>query len=51
MSRIATGNEVTVKPTNNIYTVLVAVALLAEAIAFAALFFRYTEIFNGSIFG
>jgi hypothetical protein len=51
MSRIATGNEVTVKPTNNIYTVLVAVALLAEIVGFVALIFRYTEIFNGSIFG
>jgi hypothetical protein len=51
MSRIATGNEVTVRPTNNIYTVLVAVALLAEIIGFIALFLRYTEIFNGSLFG
>jgi hypothetical protein len=51
MSRIATGNEVTVKPTNNVYTVLVAVALAAEIIAFLALFFRYNDVFNASLFG
>jgi hypothetical protein len=45
MSRTATGDVVVVKPTNNVYTALVAIAVLAEIIAFFALYTRAAEIF------
>jgi hypothetical protein len=45
MSRVATGDVVVVKPTNNVYTALVAIAVLAELIAFFALYSRAGEIF------
>ena len=47
MSRTATGDVVTVKPTNNIYTVLVGIAILVELIGFAALVMRANDIFQG----
>jgi hypothetical protein len=47
MSRTATGDVVTVKPTNNIYTALVGIAILIELIGVAALIMRATEIFQG----
>jgi hypothetical protein len=50
MSRAATSDVVPVKPTNNIYTVLVAAAIVAELIGFIALFLSYTDVFGGSIF-
>ena len=46
MSRAATGDVVVEKPRNNIYTVLVAIALLAQAVAFLALFQRAGDIFE-----
>ena len=45
MSRVSTGDTITVKPTNNIYTVLVGVAMLAELLAFLMLFTRAGAIF------
>jgi hypothetical protein len=47
MSRAATGDVVTLKPTNNVYTALVAIAVLAELVAFFALYSRAAEIFIG----
>ncbi len=46
MSRVATGDTVTLKPTNNIYTVLVGIAVLVELIGFIALFLRAGQIFG-----
>jgi hypothetical protein len=46
MSRVATGDVVVVKPTNNIYTVLVGIAILAQAIGFLVLYLRASEIFE-----
>ena len=40
MSRAASGDVVTLKPANNIYTVLVIVALLAVALALVAMFMK-----------
>jgi hypothetical protein len=40
MSRAASGDVVTLKPANNIYTVLVIVALLAVVLALVVLFVR-----------
>lgn len=46
MSRVATGDVVVVKPTNNIYTVLVGIAILTQLIGFAVLFLRAGEVFE-----
>lgn len=55
MSRAAaTTDVITVKPSNNIYTVLVIVAFLAELIGFLMLLARASTIFTGdsrSLFG
>lgn len=40
MTRAATGDTVVVKPSNNIYTVLVVAATIAVAIALAIVWFR-----------
>jgi hypothetical protein len=45
MSRVAAGDVIEVKPTNNVYTVLVIVAFIAELIAFIALYLKSTEVF------
>lgn len=47
MSRIATGDRpVIVKPSNNVYTVLVAVALLVNVICFLVFFMRFLTVFG-----
>ncbi len=54
MSRVAAGDVIEVKATNNVYTVLVIVAFLAELIAFIALYLKAGEIFldsSKSLFG
>jgi len=49
MSRIATGDRpVIVKPSNNVYTVLAAVALLVNIICFVLIFTRYTAVFGSN---
>jgi hypothetical protein len=49
MSRIATGDRpVIVKPTNNVYTVLAAVALLVNVICFLLILMRYTAVFGSN---
>jgi len=50
MSRVAAGDEIVIKPKNNMYTVLVAAAALAELIAFIALFVRHSDIFDKGLF-
>jgi hypothetical protein len=49
MSR-AGSNIQYVKPSNNVYTVLVIIAFLAQVAAAAILFLKYTDIFKGNIF-
>jgi hypothetical protein len=44
MSRVASGDVIEVKATNNVYTVLVIVAFLAELLAFIALYMRFADI-------
>jgi hypothetical protein len=53
MSRAGTSDSVQIKPTNNIYTVLVAAAIVAELIGFIALFLSYAQVFGPgtSLFG
>ena len=40
MSRIATGNQVVVAPTNNVYTALAAAAVIAQILGLIVLFVR-----------
>ncbi|MDQ3441937.1 MAG: hypothetical protein M3478_16465 [Planctomycetota bacterium] len=44
MSRIATGNTVTVAPTNNIYTALAACAVIAQILGLIVLFVRAGDL-------
>ena len=44
----AAGDVITVKPSSNVYTVLVWVAFLAELIAFIALYMKANEVFVAS---
>jgi hypothetical protein len=40
MSRTSGGDAIVVKPTNNVYTVLVAVAIVVEIVGIVALWFE-----------
>ena len=44
MSRIASGEQIQVKPTNNVYTALAAAAVIAQIIAFVVMYMRAEEI-------
>ena len=44
MSRIATGNQVVVAPTNNVYTALAAAAVIAQILGLIVLFIRAGDI-------
>ena len=44
MSRIATGNTVTVAPTNNVYTALAAAAVIAQILGLIVLFIRALDL-------
>lgn len=45
MSRVTSSDTVEVKPTNNIYTVLVGIAILVQLIGFIVLVLRAGAIF------
>lgn len=47
MSRIPTGDTVYVKPANNIYTVLTAVATIVVLIGLIAVWMRADTLFGG----
>jgi hypothetical protein len=47
MTRMA-GDAIVVRPTNNVYTVLVIVAFLVELAAFVAMWLRAGTVFGGS---
>ena len=44
MSRITSADTIEVRPTNNIYTVLVIVAVLVQIIALVALYMRASDL-------
>jgi len=44
MSRIASGEQIQVRPTNNVYTVLAAVAVIVQVIGLLAIFMRAQDI-------
>ncbi len=45
MSRVPAGDVIVERPSNNVYTVLVIAAFLAQLIAFLAILTRAGEIF------
>lgn len=47
MTRV-TSDAIVVRPTNNVYTVLVIVAFLLELAAFVVLYMRASYLFGGS---
>lgn len=49
MSRAITGDVVTLKPTNNIFTVLVVVATLVEVIGLVIVLVQYNNVFGHQI--
>ena len=44
MSRIASGNTVTVAPSNNVYTALAAAAFIAQVLGLIVLFVRARDL-------
>jgi hypothetical protein len=50
MSRAPAGDVIETKPTSNVFTALVAIAFIAELIAFVALYLKFTEVFDKGLF-
>jgi len=50
MSRAGTGDVVMVKPANNVYTVMVIVATLAQLLTFLIIFIRFKSVFGAYLF-
>jgi hypothetical protein len=51
MSRASAGsNAIVIRPTNNVYTALLAVAVLLELIAFLSVMLQYNSLFAKSLF-
>jgi hypothetical protein len=50
MSRAGNVDVVTVKPANNVYTVLTLVAFLVVFASFLVLYFRARTVFGGGLF-
>jgi hypothetical protein len=44
MSRIASGEQIQVKPTNNVYTALAAAALIVQIITLVVIFMRANDV-------
>ncbi len=45
MSRAGSGETIVVKPTNNVYTVLVIAAVILQIIAIVVIAMRHAELF------
>lgn len=50
MSRMSGGDAIVVKPTNNIYTILVAVAIVVEIVGLVALWFAAVGLQGKALF-
>jgi hypothetical protein len=46
MSRASTGDQVIVKPSNSVYTVLAIVGTLVNVLGFLILLMRFTAVFG-----
>jgi hypothetical protein len=50
MSRMsAGGDQILVKPTNNVYTVLVVIGIIAEVLAFVYMWMRHTDLIGTNL--
>jgi hypothetical protein len=47
MSRLSTPEQIVVRPTNNVYTALVAICIVVEIIGLIALYMKHSELFPG----
>jgi hypothetical protein len=50
MSRVSGGDVVVVKPANNVYTVMLIVATLAQVLALLVIVIRFKTVFGGILF-
>jgi hypothetical protein len=50
MSRVGTGDAVVVKPSNNVYTVLLAIATLAAVLAVVVVAVKDNSLFGAGLF-
>jgi hypothetical protein len=50
MSRAGAGDVVVVKPANNVYTIMVIVATLAQLLALLVIIVRFKSVFGALIF-
>jgi len=50
MSRAPASNAIVVRPTNNIYTGLLAVAVLLQIIAIVSVILQYSSLFGKPLF-
>jgi len=50
MSRAGAGDVVVVKPTNNVYTVMVIVATAVQVLTLVVLVLRYKSVFGTMLF-
>ncbi len=50
MSRMSGGEQIIVRPTNTIYTALIAACVVAEIIGLIALFVRHQTLFGVGLF-
>ena len=51
MSRAQMGDPITVKPSNNAFTVLAAAAVVVQILGFVALFVRAKALLDNGLFG
>lgn len=51
MTRMGTGDVVAVAPSNNVYTVLAGIGVLATLIALIVLFVRASSLFPNGLLG
>ena len=50
MSRVGGSDVVVVKPANNVYTVMLIVATVAQLLCFLVIFMRFKTMFGAFIF-
>jgi len=50
MSRATAGDVVVVRPSNDIYTALVIVAVVAQLVTFAIVYLKYKALFGADLF-
>jgi hypothetical protein len=50
MTRASQGDQILVKPTSNVYTVLTVVGIIAEVLAFIYLYQMHQQLFDVGLF-